>query len=72
MASSQPVMVTEFGFPDRNSGTFNGNLVAAAGARGWGWAAFSWGSATTGQWGLISIAGQTFEPAPQASRSSTV
>jgi len=30
----------------------NGNLIAAANARGWGRAAFSWGSATTGQWGL--------------------
>jgi hypothetical protein len=63
-AAARPVMVTEFGFPDRNSGTFNSNLISAAQARGWGWAAFSWGSETTGIWGLVSSVGQTYEPSP--------
>lgn len=64
VATSSPVMVTEFGFPNRNSGTFIGNVIAAAKARGWGWSAFSWGSWADTQWRLVASTGQTYEPSP--------
>jgi hypothetical protein len=61
---SNPVMVTEFGWPDFYDGTYLANVIAGAEARGWGWAAFSWGSQTSGPWGLVASAGATFEPSP--------
>jgi len=41
-----PVMVTEFGWPDANSGTYNANVIAWAEAHGVGWIAFEWGAPT--------------------------
>lgn len=64
VGSSQPVMLTEFGWPDKNDGTFNANVVNAAEARGWGWIAFAWDGTTYGLFGLITVSGTTFEPSP--------
>lgn len=64
IATSKPVMVTEFGFPDRNNGTFIANLISATRTRGWGWAAFSWGDKATSHWWLVASFGSTYEPSP--------
>jgi hypothetical protein len=59
-----PVMVTEFGWPDTYSGTFNRNVIAGAEARGWGWAAFAFDGKTSGLFNLVASNGSTYEPAP--------
>lgn len=42
LSSSIPVMVTEFGWPSEDSGTFDANVISYAASRGWGWIAFAW------------------------------
>jgi len=64
VAASKPVMVTEFGFPNSNSGTFIASLIATTKTRGWGWTAFSWGSWADSQWRIVASTGQTYEPSP--------
>jgi endoglucanase len=64
LGASQPVMVTEFGWPDKNSDIFNRNVVASAEYRGWGWDAFAWDGSTYGLYGLVASTGATYEPAP--------
>jgi hypothetical protein len=65
-ARSYPVMVTEFGFPDPADGTYNRNVVAYAESKGWGWAAYTWGSANWGPFSLLADAGpgKTYQPRP--------
>jgi hypothetical protein len=41
-SASQPVVVTEFGWPSSYDGTYLANVIAFAGAHGWGWSAFAW------------------------------
>jgi len=60
-AATVPVMVTEFGWPNRFDGTFAGSVIAGAEARGWGWAAFAF---DRGLFGLVASIGATYEPAP--------
>lgn len=42
LSQTQPVMVTEFGWPSDHDGTYTGNVIAYARAHGWGWSAFAW------------------------------
>lgn len=37
-----PVVVSEFGWPAMNNGTYNANVISYAQAHGWGWSAFAW------------------------------
>jgi aryl-phospho-beta-D-glucosidase BglC (GH1 family) len=62
VGASSPVMVTESGFPNRNDGTFNGNLINAAESRGWGWDIFAWDGSTSGLFGIVAGIGTTYEP----------
>ena len=57
-------MVTEFGWPDKNDGTFIGNVINGAESKGWGWIAFAWDGTTYGLFDLITVSGTTFEPSP--------
>jgi len=64
VGSNNPVMVTEFGWPDKNNGTFIGNVINGAESRGWGWIAFAWDGTTYGLFGLINSSGGIYEPSP--------
>ena len=41
-SNSEPVAVTEFGFPSQSAGTYASNVITFARTRGWGWVAFAW------------------------------
>jgi aryl-phospho-beta-D-glucosidase BglC (GH1 family) len=42
LSASQPVVVTEFGWPSQGSGTYDLNVIGYAASHGWGWSAFAW------------------------------
>jgi hypothetical protein len=42
LSASQPVVVTEFGWPSQGSGTYDLNVIEYAASHGWGWSAFAW------------------------------
>ena len=41
-SNSEPVAVTEFGFPSQSSGAYASNVITFARNYGWGWVAFAW------------------------------
>lgn len=61
-----PVVVSEFGWPSANSGTFNANVISFAKEEGWGWIGFALDGTTTGQFDLVSQMPPSgpFEPSP--------
>jgi hypothetical protein len=65
-AQTYPVMVTEFGWPDPTNGRYIRNVISYAESHGWGWAVFTWGSATYGPFDLLASAGTgaNYEPGP--------
>jgi endoglucanase len=63
VATTSPVMITEFGWPDNGDGVYNRNVVDGAEARGWGWTAFAW-VPTSGLFKLNADPGPAFEPTP--------
>lgn len=67
LAATQPVVVTEFGWPTQQNGTYNANVINYALAHGWGWSAFAWEDRQypTG-WDLNAswLADGTAEPSP--------
>lgn len=52
-AKDNPVIVTEFGWPNGDSGVYNGNVIAFAEAHGWGWSGFAWDGGTGGLFDLV-------------------
>jgi hypothetical protein len=62
--ATHPIMVTEFGWPNRLDGRYTRNAIAAAEARGWGWTAFAWDGGTEGTFSLLASAGVVYEPSP--------
>ena len=42
LSATQPVVVTEFGWPSQGSGTYDLNVIEYAASHGWGWSAFAW------------------------------
>ena len=50
-AASVPVVVSEFGWPSQDSGTFIGNVIAFAATHGWSWNAFAFDG--TAPFGLL-------------------
>ena len=64
LGQTQPVMVTEFGWPTADDPTFDRNVIAVAEYRGWGWDAFVWDGGTNGMYGLVASMGSTYEPTP--------
>jgi hypothetical protein len=64
VGSSRPVVVTEFGWPQNNNGTYIDNVISFARSRGWGWAAFAFGPGTESPWSLVGGTGGAYEPSP--------
>lgn len=63
---TEPVLVTEFGWPNPDSGTYIRNVIAFAQAQGWGWSPFIWYGTTSSPWSLVAQmpASGPFEPMP--------
>jgi endoglucanase len=65
-AKTHPVIVTEFGWPANNDGTYNADVIAEAEAHGWGWSGFAWDGGTGGLFDLVDAQpasdGTTIEP----------
>ncbi|HEY1636137.1 MAG TPA: glycoside hydrolase family 5 protein [Acidimicrobiales bacterium] len=57
VATRVPVMITEFGWPDRNDGRYMANVIKFAQVHGWGWVAFAWDGSTSGQFDLLADVG---------------
>lgn len=61
-----PVMVTEFGWPNGDSGTYNANVIADAEQKHLGWSGFAWDGGTGGLFTLVQAHpasdGTTIEP----------
>jgi hypothetical protein len=67
---TEPVVVTEFGWPSQYSGTYNSNVIAYATEHGWGWSAFAFEDrAGPTMWDLNEafLGDGTAEPAPSGS-----
>jgi hypothetical protein len=66
MAKSYPVMITEFGWPNGDSGTFNANVIADAEQKQRSWSGFAWDGGTGGLFTLVQAQpasdGTTIEP----------
>ena len=65
LAGSQPMMVTEFGWPDPSNGTYNQNVINWAESKGVGWSSYDWaqeGSPGTPSFGFLADQ-SVFEPA---------
>jgi aryl-phospho-beta-D-glucosidase BglC (GH1 family) len=41
LSATKPVVVTEFGWPSQQNGTYNANVIDYAFSHGWGWSAFA-------------------------------
>jgi hypothetical protein len=52
-AKTHAVVVTEFGWPDGDNGTYNANVIAFAEAHHWGWSGFAWDGGTGGLFDLV-------------------
>lgn len=66
-SASQPVAVTEFGWPSQSDGTYTANVISYARNQGWGWIAFAWeDSHDPAAWDLTTrwLANIPAEPAP--------
>jgi hypothetical protein len=59
-------MVSEFGWPNGDSGTYNANVIAYAEAHHWSWSGFAWDGGTGGLFDLVQAQpasdGTTIEP----------
>jgi hypothetical protein len=67
LGQTEPVVVTEFGWPSQSSGTYISNVIAYATMQGWGWSAFAFEDrAGTTPWDLNEtfLGDGTAEPAP--------
>jgi hypothetical protein len=67
LAGSQPVVISEFGWPSSDDGTYNANVISAAEARGRGWIAYAWNGTTTGTFNLLDTVGPTVDYTPSPS-----
>lgn len=67
LASTQPVLATEFGWPSGTSGTYNANMVSYLKAHGWGWTVYAFDGTTTGLFTLLGTAGPGASYQPSAS-----
>lgn len=61
-----PVMITEFGWPDKNDGRYISNVIAYAQSHGWGWSVFAWDGTTSGLFDLLANVGPgaAYDPTP--------
>ena len=61
---TEPVMVTETGWPDPNNPQFNQVMINDVNAMGWGWAIFSVDTSPGLLFDLTGAVGTTWEPSP--------
>ncbi|HVT21868.1 MAG TPA: glycoside hydrolase family 5 protein [Mycobacteriales bacterium] len=65
-AKRNPVMITEFGWPNGDSGTYNANVIAEAEQKHRSWSGFAWDGGTGGLFTLVQAHpasdGTTIEP----------
>jgi hypothetical protein len=66
LSQSEPVAVTEFGWPTPFDGTYMANVVTYAQHYGWSWSAFAWDGENSSAWTLLAQVppGGTFQPSP--------
>jgi aryl-phospho-beta-D-glucosidase BglC (GH1 family) len=63
VGTTQPVMVTEFGWPDPNDGDYIANVAAYASSHGWvGWNAFVFNNFTGSQFDLLKDVNSVWNP----------
>lgn len=66
LATTYPLIVSEFGFPNGDSGAYNANVIGYASAHDLSWSAFAWDGGTGGLFDLVQSApasdGTTIEP----------
>jgi hypothetical protein len=63
IATTMPVMVTEFGWPDRNDGVYMTNVAAYVQQHGWaGWSAWAFDGTTFNAFDLVKDLGPANEP----------
>jgi hypothetical protein len=65
VAAANPVMITEFGWPNRNDGAYNARVIRFAQAQNpsWGWVAFAWSGRPNGDFALVADI-NTYDPTP--------
>jgi hypothetical protein len=65
IGATMPVMVTEFGWPDKLDGQYNANVIAYAGSHNMvGWDVYAFDNTTTGRFDLVNDTGALYDPAP--------
>jgi hypothetical protein len=64
LAATNPLVISEFGWPDPNNGKYNANVVTAAEARGWSWMAYAALGTPTGRFSLVADTGPNYDPTP--------
>jgi len=64
LATQQPVVLTEFGWPSTESGEYNANVIAEAEGRGMSWIAYAWLGSPEGQFSLVADTGPNYDPTP--------
>jgi hypothetical protein len=66
LAKTYPLIISEFGFPNGDSGAYNANIVGYATAHDLSWSAFAWDGGTGGLFDLVqdrpASDGTTIEP----------
>jgi hypothetical protein len=65
VAATDPVMITEFGWPNRNDPSYNTRVIRLAQAQNppWGWVAFAWSGQANGDFALVADV-KTYDPTP--------
>jgi hypothetical protein len=64
-SQTSPIVVTEFGWPDRSNPIYNQNVISYAEAHGWGWTAFAWATDYAGgDFSLLADIGPNYQPSP--------
>lgn len=62
LSKTNPVAVTEFGWPSASDGTYNAAVIAAAESRGWSWMGYAWFGSPNGTFNLLLDTGPNFAP----------
>ncbi|HVY11135.1 MAG TPA: cellulase family glycosylhydrolase [Mycobacteriales bacterium] len=66
LAKTYPVIVSEFGWPNGDAGTYNAHVISYAADHHWGWSGFAWDGGTGGLFTLVQAQpasdGSTIEP----------
>jgi hypothetical protein len=63
---ANPLVITEFGWPNAQDGQYNANVISTAEQQGLGWIAFAWDGTATSKFALLANAGPgaNYDPSP--------